>query len=847
MNSNFLKLGLGMLAILGLAAIASGASLEATRQLSGHVPPAVARLAASGRLNATNRLHLAIGLPLHNAPELTNLLEQVVDPASPNYRHYLSPEEFTARFGPSAESYQAVLDFARSNGLTATVSHPNRMLVEVDGLVPDVERAFKISLNTYQHPTENRQFYAANVEPSVPASLPVKDVGGLTSYYQARPRLHLSTLKNLVRSTKAGSGPYGSYMGNDFRAAYVPGTTLTGAGQKIALFQWDGYLASDIALYEQQAGLPSVSLTNVLLQGFSGIPTGTGGEVEVSLDIEMCISMAPGISQIIVYEGDPFNVNPNVVLNRIATDNAAKQVSCSWGWGGGPSGTTDQIFQEMILQGQSFFDASGDACAFLPPGTPGSVDDPTTANAPSDCPYITQVGATTLTTTGPAGSRVSETVWNWGISQPGSGYDGVGSSGGISGYYTLPTWQQGIGMVTNHGSTTFRNLPDVALTGDNVFVIADNGTSYPGTGGTSCAAPLWAGFTALVNQQAALNGQGPVGFLNPALYALGKSAAYTNLYNDITTGNNTWSQSPTNFPAVPGFDLATGWGTPNGTNLIIALASGAGGSGGGGGGSGGGGNYGTPIISAPLPPWGTSFTNLLGTDPNGPWFLFVQDTKAPNSGIISNGWFITLTTANPVGYAADNQVYTTPGNLALNVGAAWNFKIAVTNYGPSTSTNVFVTNDLPVGLTLATKTATWGTLAQVGNSLSWTLGNLTNNQGAWLSLSFTGGVAGVTYTNSAGVVSYNTTDPNPDDDSVVTTAAYQALLPPSLLALGYTRSGGFQFSVTNSPGQSVVIQGSTNLLANSWVNLSTNTQPFTFTTFDYTNYVKRFYRAVTGP
>ena len=215
------------------------------------------------------------------------------------------------------------------------------------------------------------------------------------------------------------------------------------------------------------------------------------------------------------------------------------------------------------------FDASGDSDAF----PPGAVDDPFTFNAPSDDPYITQVGGTTLTTSGPGGSWVSETVWNWGVE---FGLDGVGSSGGISSYYPIATtapWQLDISMAANHGSTIFRNLPDVAMTGDNVYVIADSGFAFPGTGGTSCAAPLWAGFTALVNQEAAAANNPPVGFLNPALYAIGKGPNYASTFHDITTGNNTWSGSPANFYAVSGYDLCAGWGTPAGQSLIDALAS----------------------------------------------------------------------------------------------------------------------------------------------------------------------------------------------------------------------------------------------------------------------------------
>jgi hypothetical protein len=276
----------------------------------------------------------------------------------------------------------------------------------------------------------------------------------------------------------------------------------------------------------------------------------------------MVISMAPGLSQVILYEA-PTNGIPNDILNRIATDNKARQISCSWGWGGGPDTNADQIFQEMQVQGQSFFAASGDSDAYYTS---------TSTNFPADDPYLTSVGGTTLTTTVPGGLWVSETVWNWGVEYGGT-YDGVGSSGGISTSYPIPVWQQGIATAANGGSTTRRNIPDVALTADNVDVIADNGTDYGadgGIGGTSCASPLWAAFIALVNEQAGTNG--PVGFINPAIYLIGTELDYLSDFQDITTGNNEWIASPNQFTAVPGYDLCTGWGTPTGSNLVNALS-----------------------------------------------------------------------------------------------------------------------------------------------------------------------------------------------------------------------------------------------------------------------------------
>ena len=153
----------------------------------------------------------------------------------------------------------------------------------------------------------------------------------------------------------------------------------------------------------------------------------------------------------------------------------------------------------------------------------------------------------------------------------GPDFDGQGSGGGISGRYLIPSWQLGVNMSVNQGSTKTRNVPDVSMAADNVYVIANFGVPQS-VGGTSCAAPLWAAFAALANQQAAAHGRPTLGFLNPALYALGESQNYTNCFHDVTTGNNAWSQSPSRYFAVPGYDLCTGWGTPAGSNLVNFLA-----------------------------------------------------------------------------------------------------------------------------------------------------------------------------------------------------------------------------------------------------------------------------------
>jgi hypothetical protein len=568
-----------------------------TKALRGHVPPASSSLRPIDRLDPSTNLDLVLGLPLRNREELTNLIEQLYDPASPHFHQYLSGEEFTRRFAPTEADYQAAIDFARASGFKIAGTHPNRMLLDVRGSVGEIEKAFRTNLRLYRHPHENRNFYAPDLEPSVPAELSIQDISGLDNFVPPHPmdlRLgappsrqrrpanpsikHLSNVKtassprpsppsSFVKSTTedkeeereapdaglkpsdveiianaTGSGPGGDFMGNDFRAAYAPGVTNDGAGQVIGLFEFGPYYTNDIYIYETNAGLStSIVITNVLLNGVSGIPVGTNADDgEEALDIDMVISMAPG-AVVVVYEGN----NGNDMFNRMATDNLAKQMSCSFGFTPMPV-STEQIFQQYAAQGQSMFVSSGDGGAY--PSNPGSIWPQT------EDPYLTIVGGTSLTTSGAGGPWLSETTWG-------------GSGGGVSTRWGIPSWQTGINMQNNLGSTTFRNIPDVSMLADVViFWVYKNGVT--GTvGGTSAAAPLWAGFTALVNQEAAKRGKPPVGFINPAVYAIGKgpSGTYNSAFHDITTGNNH------KFPAVTGYDLSTGWGTPSGSNTINAL------------------------------------------------------------------------------------------------------------------------------------------------------------------------------------------------------------------------------------------------------------------------------------
>jgi hypothetical protein len=534
--------------------------------LRGQLPAAVPNLQPLGRVDATKVLQLSISLPLRNTEGLASLLEQIYNPASPAYRHYLTPDEFDAQFGPTKEDYQSVVDWAKHSGFTIGDNQVNRMLLEVSAPVSAVESALHVAMRNYAHPTEHRTFFAPDTDPSLDANLPISNIEGLDNFARPHPKnLHRVPLNKSAKLTpkNIGTGPNGILAGTDYRAAYAPGVTLTGTGQSVGLLEFDGYYPGDITSYESQTGVPSVTLQRVLVGGFNGTPTPPGedsGNSEVALDIEMAISMAPGLSSVVVFEASPTTGNPLTLLNTMSSSTYAsvKQFSCSWDFGSINRTSMDTYFMKFGTQGQSFFDAVGDY---------GAYNSANPSTLPDDDPYVTLVGGTTLGTAGPGEPWLSETVWN--IQ---GGPFSYSSSGGVSTYYNIATmakWQEGVSMTLNNGSTTKRNMPDVAMVADNIFIVADDGTNE-NTGGTSCSSPLWAGFTALVNQQAVAAGLPTVGFLNPALYNIGTNSGYLASFDDVILGNNT-NNVANEYVAAPGFDLCTGWGSPTGSSMIIAL------------------------------------------------------------------------------------------------------------------------------------------------------------------------------------------------------------------------------------------------------------------------------------
>jgi hypothetical protein len=616
-----------------------------------------------GRLPGSQSMSLAFTLSLRNQDQLQNLLQQLYNPASPNYRQFLTVEQFTEQFGPTADDYAKVTAFATAHGLTVTNTSPNRLVLDVRGTVAQIEQAFQITLQLYQHPTENRTYFAPNVEPSVEAGVPIQGVNGLNNFMPPRPiGLIRPEPGEVVRTNQTGSGPDGFFLGSDMRAAYAPGTSLTGAGQSVGLFEFGPYNLSDVQAYFSFVDQPlNVPIVNVLLDDVSPV-CGTGcDDGEEVIDIQQAISMAPALSAVIVYEGN----NDTDMFNQMATDNIAKSLSCSFGFLPADPSSDQPIFQEFAAQGQNLFVASGDGGAYF--GNPTDCANFSNLNGcifyPADDPFITAAGGTDITTNGPGGTWQSETGW-------------IGSGGGFStNGLTIPSYQVPVINGSNQGSTTLRNIPDVAAEANTDNFFCANGGCFIGVGGTSLAAPRWAGFLALANQQA--NGT-PIGFLNPTIYALGQTSDYGNDLHDIISGNNFNSGSPDLFSDVVGFDLVTGWGSPNGQGLLNALG---------------------PAPTGPNFTLSSSPTTLdVSQGTSGTAII----TLSPVNGFTETVNLSVKVLGQPAGVTATLSpgAITTSGTATLTVSTTsatpgGNFPIVVTGIGAGSTQTVYVTLALP--------------------------------------------------------------------------------------------------------------------------------------------------------
>ena len=408
-------------------------------------------------------------------------------------------------------------------------------------------------MNVYQHPTENRTFYSPEPEPQLNITVPISHISGLNTYAMPRPAAGPGQARLVAYLT--GTGPSGTFLGSDMRTAYNMGSN-TGAGQVLALIEFSGYNPNDISTYFRNIGqINNVPIANISVDGANVTSyTNVNNEGEVCLDIEQAVGVAPGMSSLQVYISSGFGTDGDI-LNKIVTDNTAKQISNSWYWYPDDPSVDEPYFEEAAAQGQSIFSVSGDKGAYA-----GS--DSSDESYPAEDSHVTTVGGTDLQVSSD-GTWASETTW-------------INSGGGPANdgttYFAIPSWQASVINASNQGSTTLRNAPDVALQSDYVNYICYNGSCSTNWGGTSFATPRWAAYLALVNQQLVFNGKAAgLEFLNPTLYQIGQGARYNVDFHDIVIGNNRSSGQSVYWNAVTGYDLVTGWGSMNGANLMTDL------------------------------------------------------------------------------------------------------------------------------------------------------------------------------------------------------------------------------------------------------------------------------------
>jgi kumamolisin len=507
-----------------------------------------------GQMPASQTLRLTLTLPLRNQPELDTLIDDLYNPSSPSYRHFLTVEQFTEQFGPTEDDYNTLISFADEHGFSVVATSPNRVNLDVTGTVANIQSAFHINLRTYQHPTENRSFFAPDREPTVDLPFQLWHIAGLDNFSTPKPAglTHNPNANHGAPSATVGSGPSASFLGSDMRAAYYGSGSLNGAGQYLGLLEYYGTDLADVQTYYTNVHqtYPGSVITLLSTDGTSTscVDSRSGGDcddTEQTLDITQTLGMAPGLSGLVVYVGS----TDSAIFNSMATHKPINaQLSSSWTWYPADASTDNPYFQEFAAQGQNLFQAAGDSSKWTTSGTASEI-------FPADDVYITSVGGTDLSTGSAAGPWASETGWS-------------DSGGGISpNKFAIPSWQTIAASSCSSCSKTYRNGPDVSANANFTFYVCADQTTCTANdyGGTSFAAPMWAGFLALVNQQyGAANSGKSLGFINPAIYAIGDGSSYDTDFHDITSGSNGYS-------ATTGYDLNTGWGSPT-ASLVSALA-----------------------------------------------------------------------------------------------------------------------------------------------------------------------------------------------------------------------------------------------------------------------------------
>ncbi len=503
-------------------------------------PPGALRFA--GTAPAREQVAFTLSLRLPGSRRMTASLNAIENPRSSRFRSLIAPAAFGARFGISSIVLHRLERTLEADGVRVIGSYPQRTDLRVSATVGSVQRLFSVRLGVWRT-AHGRRYLAPLGTPRVPPPLQaaLSGVIGLDT----RPQWIAQDVPS------GGLTPTSAADAYDITALHQAG--FDGQGETIAVVSFSAYEPSDPAGFAHAYSISGPSPQVIGVDGGTGDTSGAG---EANLDIDVIRSIAPD-AQILFYEVPQTSSAYSDVINRIVADHRASIISSSWGecepgLDPGEHASDAAALSAAVAAGDSMFVASGDSGAY--DCQQSNFDDlHLSVDWPAASPDAIAVGGTRLYL-GPGDSYAGETAWEDQLSDAGGG-------GGFSTQDPRPAWQRGPGVITAL-SNGHRQLPDVSAD-------ADPGTPwslyvYGGlqeAGGTSAAAPFWAASMALIAQYAAAHGVNRLGFVDPILYALAASRQPFPPFHDVTRGGNRYYQ------ATPGWDPATGLGSPDVDNL----------------------------------------------------------------------------------------------------------------------------------------------------------------------------------------------------------------------------------------------------------------------------------------
>lgn len=562
------------------------------------------------RLGSSQTVKFEVGLQMPDEAAAEQYVASLHDPSSPNYDHYLTPAEYNARFNPSQQQQDYVVNYLTTHGFSITSTASNHLVLGVSGPTSLIEKTFHTRLSSYHYTNDSTgasfDYVAPENQVILPSSLqglvsgvnlnsfPLQPMntglpktirnssGQVLAQLKANPNSGNKSVSTITNQTSdSGLGP--SDLRNLYDITPLTNAGTNGSGQTIGLFELGDFDPNNINAYKSYFGLPSPNISIVQIGDRALITTGTDAEGEAELDIEVVMAIAPK-ANIIVYEGpvgdavnqnNAFDIAAVEVFNAIVIDNKASIVSISYGncESGGVDHIgldalriIDAIFLQGRAQGITFFASSGDSGAYqCTQSSYSESSDLLGVNYPASDPNVIAVGGTQFISnveypwfTPPANDGSSHTVY------------GDGTGGGLSSVFQRPSWQASPGVL-NQYSNGMREVPDVsALAGlpdYSVFVFIDknHGSGFIPIGGTSAATPLWAAATSLINQRA-----GKKVLSVDRLYSI--ASTKNNVFRDITEGPVRLSPyTPGYYPATSGYDMATGLGTADFAQLSLVL------------------------------------------------------------------------------------------------------------------------------------------------------------------------------------------------------------------------------------------------------------------------------------